>query len=201
MTASELAQRLERVADRLPQIMLAGGAEAALEGERMAKMNATTLLRVRTGRLRGSVSTNAKITGPDVMITFKAGGMGGRGPVPYGRVQEEGSGYLPGGAITPKRGKFLAIPMGPALTPAGVPRFRSPRDVPGLRFQLVRGGAMGRLVRDVGGRNSRAETWFLLVRRVVLRPRRYLLRARNELEPMVPTIIAEHLRDAILGAA
>jgi hypothetical protein len=32
--------------------------------------------------------------------------------------------------ITPKRGKYLAIPIGENLTPAGLPRFASPRMVP-----------------------------------------------------------------------
>lgn len=46
-------------------------------------------------------------------------------PPPYARVREEGTGYLPGGAITPKNAKRLAIPIqgGKALTSAGRLRF------------------------------------------------------------------------------
>lgn len=44
----------------------------------------------------------------------------------YWRTHEEGK------TITAKPGKSLAIPVGPALTPAGVSRFNSPRDVQGL---------------------------------------------------------------------
>lgn len=38
-------------------------------------------------------------------------------------------------AITPVRGEYLAIPVGAGLTPAGVPRYGSPRDVDGLVFK------------------------------------------------------------------
>lgn len=51
----------------------------------------------------------------------------------YARVHETGM------TIRPKRGKFLAIPIEEGLTPAGVARFRSPRDVFLLRFVPIAG--------------------------------------------------------------
>jgi hypothetical protein len=41
--------------------------------------------------------------------------------------------------IVPKRAKFLAIPIGEGLTPAGVARFSSPRQVPGGFFVKNKG--------------------------------------------------------------
>jgi hypothetical protein len=41
--------------------------------------------------------------------------------------------------IVPKRAKFLAIPIGEGLTPAGVPRFSSPRQIPGGFFVKTKG--------------------------------------------------------------
>lgn len=38
-------------------------------------------------------------------------------------VQEKGTKGLPGGAIRPKRGKYLTVPLPEALTPSGRPRF------------------------------------------------------------------------------
>lgn len=43
--------------------------------------------------------------------------------------------------ITPKSSSNLAIPVGPALTSAGVPRYNSPRDVSGLQFIPAKAGA------------------------------------------------------------
>lgn len=190
MTASELGARLADVQRRLPALLLQGATEAALEGERLAKLNTTTLLRVRTGRLRNTVSGTAEVNGDEAVITLSAGGRGQRGPVPYGRIQEEG------GTIKPVNGRFLAIPVGHALTAAGVARYPSPRDVPGLRFVPIRGGAMGRLVRDVGGRRARTDLYFLLVRSVTIRPKRYLATARDQLLPHMPGYIL----DPIVGA-
>ncbi len=41
--------------------------------------------------------------------------------------------------ITPKTGKFLAIPIGEGLTPSGVPRYKSPREVADGFFVKTRG--------------------------------------------------------------
>lgn len=42
---------------------------------------------------------------------------------PAALIQELGTRILPGGAIKPKRGRFLTVPLPEALTPAGRPRF------------------------------------------------------------------------------
>lgn len=80
----------------------------------------------------------------------------------YARLQEFGTAGLPGGVLRPKKAKALAIPVGPALTGAGVSKFESPRQVAGLqvfkpRFKLPFLGMVGR------GKNAmRVTPWFLL---------------------------------------
>ena len=44
--------------------------------------------------------------------------------------------------ITPKKGKFLAIPIGEGLTGSGVARFSSPRQVPNGFFVKIKGGQL-----------------------------------------------------------
>jgi len=44
--------------------------------------------------------------------------------------------------IKPKKGKFLAIPIGEGLTPSGVPRYSSPRDVQDGFFFKSRSGQL-----------------------------------------------------------
>jgi hypothetical protein len=45
-----------------------------------------------------------------------------------------------GGTIRPRNAKYLAIPIGNALTPAGVSRYSSPRDAGKLIFIISRAG-------------------------------------------------------------
>jgi len=70
-----------------------------------------------------------------------------------------------GGTIVPRNTKYLAIPLGPAKTAAGVSRYKSPRDVPGLKFGgLSRAG--NPLLRTVDG-----VPMYVLVKSVTIPPR------------------------------
>ena len=137
---------------------------ASIEGESHAKKLATQRLRVRTGRLRASIQAEVQESANTLRLTLRAG----QKQIPYAALQEYG------GTITPKGGRFLAIPADVAQTGAGVSRYSSPRDVPGLRFVSIRGGAAGLLVKDLGGKNTRSQIWFYLVRRVRVRPTFYM---------------------------
>jgi hypothetical protein len=86
------------------------------------------------------------VTGTTISTLEGRYSIGGQA-VPYARIHEFG------GTILPKRGKFLAIPLGPVLTAAGVAR-GGPRQYPGLRLN-------GRLLVDADGK-----AFFLLVRSV-----------------------------------
>lgn len=160
-----IAELRDRLALATPRIRAGVGQEAArtaLDAEARSKRLATERLRVRTGRLRGSIrGTAIEEDGAAFLVRLQAGASPG---LPYARIQEEG------GVVRAKR-RFLAIPTRAAQTRAGVSRYGSPRDVPGLRFVPLRGGSRGMLVR---GRGERAEVLFWLVPSVTIRPKRYL---------------------------
>jgi len=128
-------------------------------------------LRRRTGRLAGSILGRSELVGgvPAMRVGIF------RGPaLAYARIQEEG------GIIEPRRARALAIPKGPALTPAGVERFGGPRGYPGqLRFIPFRnsgvavGGLFDANTLGPGGLDG-AILVYLLVRRVEIKAKHYL---------------------------
>lgn len=78
---------------------------------------------------------------------------------PYADFSEEQT-------IKPKKAKALAIPIGQALTKAGVPRYDSPRDVDGLKYiPSKKKGNIGVLARVTAGR---IDPYFALVRSVTI---------------------------------
>jgi hypothetical protein len=109
-----------------------------------------------------------------------------RGPaLKYANIQDVG------GTIKPRKAKALAIPVGPALTPAGVERFGGPRKFPGeLRFIPFRssGVAVGGLFevkslekeKKAASRGERpvslrrAKMYYLLVKQVKIKGVGYL---------------------------
>lgn len=200
MTLDALIARLSGASTHLRADMMGVMAERALAGERAAKINATGSPRVRSGRLRASIYGVARAApGEGVELALGSGGTD-RGSVRYARIQEKG------GEVRPVRGRFLAIPKGPALTGAGVARYASPRDVPNLRFVSIRGGSMGLLVKDHPGRGkagtgARSDIWFLLVRSVYIRPKAYLFRAVEEIEPTIGPAIGARLTRRLVGGA
>lgn len=144
----------------------------------------------RTGHLRRSVRGQAVIKNDIPTATLRAGG--GRDDVRYARIQDLG------GTIVPRRGRFLAIPEGSALTASGVPRYSSPRQVAGLRFVPTRGGRTGILVRDVGGRNARSEVLFRLVRQVRINATHYLTEPFDTLRERLPGAIRAEFSRAMV---
>lgn len=94
--------------------------------------------------------------------------------IKYALLHEYGSAGLPGGVVRPKRSRYLAIPVGPALTPAGVARYQSPRQVQGLF--VARGRRSGKLFM---GRVEQGEVKaYFLLRDSVRVPPRLRLRER-----------------------
>jgi hypothetical protein len=57
--------------------------------------------------------------------------------------------------LRPKRGKYLAIPIGQNLTPAGVARYDSPQLVPGGFFRRSKSGKLLFGINDGVGNQSR----------------------------------------------
>lgn len=113
---------------------------------------------VRSGRLRNSMGQETKAEGS--LIKTLLGSMG----VVYARIQEFG------GLIKPKRGKYLAIPLSAAKTKAGVARYASPRDIPGLVFLKSKTGNPILAQRVAKGKKSKLVPMFVLVKSVTLKP-------------------------------
>ena len=172
ITYDEFAARLSRVSSG--QFLKSIRQEASLLSRRAqtdARSNAEPpRLRVRTGRLRNSIFSQLTTSRDGLTIKLSAGGAVGGKPVRYARIQERG------GTITPKNGKWLAAPFGPALTAAGVPRFTSARAYGDqLRFQQFRGNLAGLIHRDSG------EIYYFLFKSVTIKPKWYMRDAFEEM--------------------
>jgi len=68
--------------------------------------------------------------------------------------------------ITPKNAKFLTIPIGEGLTPSGVPRYSSPRDVEGGFFLKSKSGQL--LFGYKRGKKGKFRPLFVLVKSVLV---------------------------------
>lgn len=169
MTIEQLADRLREVrATRLQRAVVRELESAALDAEGVTKDFARQRMTARSGHLFRSIQAGAEVRGGSPVLFLRAGG--GTNEVRYAGIQEYG------GVVTPRRGKFLAIPTD--LVPGGrTPQ--PPRDFPFLRFVPIRGGAAGLLVKDLPGRGkrgtgARSEVWYRLVRSVTIREKRFL---------------------------
>lgn len=125
--------------------------EAAFAKEKLSGPGPASLGR-RTGLLARSLSHVIDVAGRIIRAAIGFAG------VKYAAIHETG------GVISAVRGRFLSIPVGPALTAAGVGRFPGgPRTVPGLHFV---GGFAGGALKDKDG-----TTFFVLKPRVRIPPR------------------------------
>lgn len=175
-TLEEFVQRIEAIAasrgrgslrERIRGQLAVDG--LWIEGE--AKKNATRRPRARTGYLRNSIRTDVTDDARGLSLALRAGN---RATVKYARAQEEGA------VITPKRGRYLAIPLDSARTAAGVARWPSPRAVPGLFALEVRGKVF--LVRQQG---PTLDFLYVLKERVRIPPTWFLHRAMKRGEKRV----------------
>ena len=136
--AKQVAQSVPAFRDTLSKRMVGLAAEA----ERQAKLLATHKLRVRTGRLRNSIAGSVRQVDGMPAIVLSAGGTSGSRSVGYARAQELGA------TISPRRGRYLAIPLPPALTGAGVlrSRFNLPGGLRSVGSLFAIKGRSGRLL-------------------------------------------------------
>jgi hypothetical protein len=179
-TLEQWAEHLRREADgrfeeRLRQEMV----KASVTAEREGKLNASSRLRTRSGRLRNSIRGSVRNRGEAIEMVLSAGGAMGRRDVSYARAQEEGA------TIAPRRGRYLAIPLRAALTPAGVPRRAGPREYGDeLYFFRARNGDA-----FLASKKSGLLMYMLHPGPVVLRPRRFLRDAVEEARKGLPPAI------------
>ena len=162
--------------------------DAAFGAERAAKLRVTggNPLNSRSGRLRASIRSGARSGSRSTQAGtiegfLRAGGPSRRGVVRYARLQEFGS----KGPITPKKGKWLAIPTKAQKTAAGVSR-GGPRTVQGLWFHQAHPDK-AYLLKRIGGKNI---ALFLLRKSVVVPARPFLRPSIDEAAAKLPAALA-----------
>ncbi len=94
LTFDDLIGRLRKADENLLKTLRQKLMVIALKAERIAKKNATSYPRVRTGRLRSSITaiTDSKDGNPRALL--RAGGNSGADPVVYARYVEFGTRYM-----------------------------------------------------------------------------------------------------------
>ena len=177
ITLDELGTKLSNVSrGQLLRELHVSALDYAAQGETRAKTRASTKLTVRSGRLAGSIA--GRVVKRSGYSGGKLSAGGGGEDVKYAAAHEYGA------VITPKKAKFLTIPVHPELkTAVGVGRVQSARDVPGLTFAQSLGGQPV-LLHQVTG-----EVWYLLRKRVEIPERPYMRPSLKDIEKrMMPEV-------------
>lgn len=133
--------------------------QSRMVNEHLSGPTGPSSVRSRSGQLRRSLDGIVTDSGANrmTMTMFFGGG------VPYARIHEYG------GTIRPTRAQNLAIPVGDALTRAGVSRYGSPTSIWGaLKFVLNK--KTGKKLLAQAGR-GKLNVLFVLVPEVTLPPR------------------------------
>lgn len=185
---AELFRAVDRVFEREAQLLAADSVRKFLSGDPLAR---------RTGSLaRSVVGQSIRVNG---IPTLAVGVF--RGPaLRYAAIQEFGTkgkgGLFP--TIRPKKAKSLAIPQKSVLTAAGVPRYDSPLRYPGkLRFVLARKGNLVGFLVDADDESD--EPLWMLVRKVDIRPKRYLRDAMAARLPKIGISLSNQLARLLGG--
>lgn len=158
-------------------------AKGSLRAERVFRGKVSRdVLNVRTGAYRSSITRSEPELTP---LGFEARVGVRKGPAsPYAAIHETG------GVIRAK-GRLLAIPIGPALTPAGVARYKSPRDLVGGFWK-----SFGETVLFVVPQAKRLIAYFVGKASVTIPRRRPLGQTFDEVKPFVARTFAEEIQKA-----
>ena len=152
------------------------------------------VLRRRTGNLARSVEGVYEVS--DGLPRLRVGVF--KSPARnYARIQEFG------GIIKPVKAKSLAVPVGAgAITPAGVPKYASPREYPGeLQYIPINRGNVAAILVDPQEK-SKAEgesmkATYLLLRRVRVKARPFLRPGVMAFLPELTAEVSRAVRKAI----
>lgn len=134
---------------------------------RKLKTNVTgPILSRRTGHLAQSIESNISYDGDDLMAEIGSG-VANKFRMPYANIHEDG------GVITPKKAKYLTIPLEAALTRAGVPKKASARDWANTFIRKSKGG---NLIIFQAAKSGKIIPLYVLKRSVSIPGRQYLSR-------------------------
>lgn len=186
MTLEELGRRIAWLrAGGLAKVIRAPMVGLALEGERRGKLNATTRLRVRSGRLRASITGKVRDVNGMPEIVLSAGGRTGGADVGYARMLEFG------GIQRPRNAKMLRIPLPAALTAAGVDRYPSPLRITGAGEFVLRKSKAGKLLlHKLNPDGSLGPPWYVLAANSTIPAHPYLGPALESLIPdLAPRVL------------
>ena len=148
----------------------------------------TSGLRIRSGSLFGSISGGVLAEGQGIGLFVKAGGLDRHGqPIRYARLQEQG------GTVNAKRGRYLAIPLDPAKTPRGVPRYDSPRVLGNQLFFHMKDGKAYLI------NKSTVKAWYRLKESVTIKARPYLRPGLREVSQRMPDDLRRIVKLSIVG--
>jgi len=195
-TVDEFAQRMTELGHRgLLKGLLRSATRLSLKAERYAKLNTSTLLSVRTGRLRSSLAGSADLTGGTLNVKLRAGGPSRGGTVKYAGIQEFG------GTVRAKPGKMLRIPLPPALTGAGVDRYPPPLRTTGKGLFTLIMSKSGDKEGMVLIKNSTGEPWYVLKSSVKIKGKHYMGKAMDKVRSDAPGVFLPVMRSLVLDSS
>ena len=181
-----LAEAMKRRRDRVPAAVkdaMQRTSLALVSDMKVRMRSADGTVGIRSGNLRNQFTQQTSVNGTVVKTDIGDS-------VNYARIQEYG------GVITPKHSQYLAIPVGPALTAAGVSKYKSPRDVQGLFVIRSKAGKI-LLVRKDGKQGL--VTYFVLVKSVTLKPKLGLRETMRKFFVGIGTRFDAELKKSVAG--
>lgn len=191
--ADRLIDKLKRIGINSPEKVLHRSfLDAALLVEGKLKSNISgSMLKVRSGRLRSSIGSMVTSSGDSIKATIGSGVRSGE-RVEYANIHETG------GTITPKKGRYLTIPIGDARTPAGVTRFSARALMTGqtnytgsfIRKHLIYGTSGT-------GKNRRITPLFALKPSVTIPASHYLSKTLSGSIKDIMGIISKRIKEAV----
>lgn len=191
-SAADVAARLRRLGtDGIRRVVEQAMVATALKGEQAAKDTVRAVTVTRTGNLYGSITgfVRAGDEGPEAVI--RAGGRAPDGTwLGYARTIEYGS----DGPITPKRGRYLRIPLPAARTQAGVDRFGGPlRTMAPSLFRVIKAKTGKLYLLHIPS----GKLWYRLVESVTIRPRPFLRPGAEVAAAAFPRYFAANFKRAM----
>ena len=186
MDFDQLARNLLRLRAEMPVITSKTLTTAGLKMEQLGKQNAAARMRTRSGTLVRSI--RAKVDGQTLTLAANASGA----DLVYASTQERGA------TVRPVNKKWLTVPVpgGPALTPAGVHRYKTARDFPGgLRFVFL-SPVRALLVQE---RRNRSEIVYILLKKTVIRPKWFMRDAFDDVAPKVEGALSARILSVLRG--
>lgn len=195
MTPDEYAKKLHHIAsETIGPALKTLFAESAMYAEDKAKQNLTgRVLRVRSGNLRASMAGFVRPESGAIDVGVKAGGrvMTGDAEVKYAAVHEYGEPAV----MTPKRSKYLRIPLAAAKTQAGVDRFPTSLRESAAGLFYVRRAKNGKLYLFHKDTNK---PWYLLVRSAKVKRRPFIRPAMDIMIAKFPKQASKAIMNAII---